>query len=76
MPAILSGKTSEWQMILSGIASIVFGILLIVLPGSGALAIVWLLGSYALLFGILTLMLAFRLRGMPETISHSATGAA
>jgi hypothetical protein len=36
----------------------------------------WLLGSSALLVGILTLMLAFRLRGMPETISHSATGSA
>jgi uncharacterized membrane protein HdeD (DUF308 family) len=67
---------NEWLMILSGSASIVFGILLLVLPDAGALAIVWLLGSSALLVGILTLMLAFRLRGMPETISHSATGSA
>ena len=61
-------------MILSGVVSIVFGIVLIVLPGPGALSIVWLLGSYALIFGILTLMLSFRLRGMRETLGRRLTG--
>jgi uncharacterized membrane protein HdeD (DUF308 family) len=65
---------NEWLMILSGIVSIVFGVLLIVQPGPGALSIVWLLGAYALLFGILTLMLSFRLRGMRETVGRRMTG--
>ena len=66
---------NEWLLILSGVVSIIFGILLIAQPGAGAISIVWLLGAYALLFGILTLMLAFRLRGMRDTIGHQTTGA-
>ena len=67
---------NEWLLILSGVVSIIFGALLIAQPGAGAIAIVWLLGAYALLFGMLTLMLAFRLRGMRDTIGHQAPGAA
>jgi uncharacterized membrane protein HdeD (DUF308 family) len=63
---------NEWLLILSGVVSIIFGILLIVQPGAGALSIVWLLGAYALLFGILTLMLAFRLRSLRETPARQA----
>ena len=63
---------NEWLMILSGVVSIIFGILLIAQPGAGAIAIVWLLGAYALLFGILTLMLALRLRGMRDTPARQA----
>ena len=62
-------------MILSGIVSIIFGVLLLAQPGAGAIAIVWLLGAYALLFGILTLMFAFRLRGMREKLGRRAAGA-
>jgi uncharacterized membrane protein HdeD (DUF308 family) len=66
---------NEWLMILSGVVSIIFGILLIAQPSVGAIAIVWLLGAYALLFGILTLLLAFRLRGMRNPIGRQAPGA-
>jgi uncharacterized membrane protein HdeD (DUF308 family) len=66
---------NEWLLILSGVVSIIFGALLIAQPGAGAISIVWLLGAYALLFGILTLMLAFRLRGMRDTIGSQATRA-
>jgi uncharacterized membrane protein HdeD (DUF308 family) len=66
---------NEWLLILSGVVSIIFGILLIAQPSAGAISIVWLLGAYALLFGILTLMLAFRVRGMRDTLGRQATGA-
>jgi uncharacterized membrane protein HdeD (DUF308 family) len=65
---------NEWLMILSGVVSIIFGALLIAQPGAGAISIVWLLGAYALLFGILTLMLAFRVRSMRDTMGRQATG--
>ena len=67
---------NEWLLILSSVVSIIFGILLIALPGPGALSIVWLLGSYALIFGILTLVLSFRLHGMRDTLGRTAPGAA
>jgi uncharacterized membrane protein HdeD (DUF308 family) len=66
---------NEWLMILSGVVSIVFGALLIAQPGAGAISIVWLLGGYALMFGILTLMLAFRVRSMRDLVGRHATGA-
>jgi uncharacterized membrane protein HdeD (DUF308 family) len=56
--------TGEWLMVLSGLASIVFGVLLVIFPSGGALALTWLIGIYAILFGILFIILAFRLRGM------------
>lgn len=53
----------EWLLGLSGILSVVFGVLLSIWPGSGAVAIAWLIGIYAILFGMLLIVLAFRLRG-------------
>lgn len=65
---------NEWLLILSGVVSIIFGALLIAQPGVGAISIVWLLGAYALLFGILTLMLALRVRGLHDTMGRQAPG--
>ncbi|HYM92486.1 MAG TPA: DUF308 domain-containing protein, partial [bacterium] len=39
------------------------GLLLLFRPATGALAVVWLIGTYALVFGVLLLVLGFRLRG-------------
>src|SRR6266545_3769657 len=63
---------NEWLLILSGVVSIIFGALLIAQPDAGAISIVWLLGAYARLFGILTLMLALRLRGIHDTLARQA----
>jgi uncharacterized membrane protein HdeD (DUF308 family) len=56
--------TNEWLLILSGAASVIFGLILIIFPGTGALALVVVIGIYAIIFGILLLVLAWRLRGM------------
>lgn len=53
----------EWWLILGGIASVVFGALLVIYPGAGALAVIWLIGIYAVIFGITVLMLGVRLKG-------------
>ena len=53
--------TNEWLLGLSGLASVLFGIVAMVTPGAGALAIVWLIGVYAIVFGVLQLGLAYRL---------------
>jgi uncharacterized membrane protein HdeD (DUF308 family) len=54
---------NEWWMIVSGIASVIFGIALLVAPGAGALALIWVIAVYAIIFGVVLLGLAFRLRG-------------
>jgi uncharacterized membrane protein HdeD (DUF308 family) len=57
----------EWLMVLSGILSILFGVALVVNPGAGALAVVWLIGAYAIAFGVLMIALGFRLRRWSRT---------
>lgn len=64
----------EWLLIMSGIASLIFGLLLAIWPGAGALAVLWIIGAYIVFFGILQLILAFRLRNWrrsePSTLTN------
>jgi uncharacterized membrane protein HdeD (DUF308 family) len=62
---------NEWLLALSGVVSIVFGVLMFLQPGAGALAVVWLIGSFAIFFGILLIALGFRLKGLA---GRTATG--
>jgi len=54
----------EWLLVLSGIASIVFGALVFLFPAAGALALVWLISLYAFVTGVLLLTLSFRARSL------------
>jgi len=58
--------TGEWLLVLAGVASVVFGIVLLVNPFAGALAVVWLIGAYAIVFGLLLTILGFKLRGLMQ----------
>ena len=50
----------EWLLVLNAIISIVFGFLILAFPAAGTFALVWMIGVYALLTGILLLSLAWR----------------
>jgi uncharacterized membrane protein HdeD (DUF308 family) len=54
----------EWALIIGGALSVLFGVILAVIgPVAGLLSLIWLIGIYALLFGILMLITAFQVRG-------------
>ena len=59
----------EWLLVLSGVLSILFGLALIVNPGAGALAVIWLIGAYAIAFGVLLIVLGFKLRSWSRSMS-------
>jgi uncharacterized membrane protein HdeD (DUF308 family) len=54
---------NEWWLVLSGVLSVLFGLVLVFAPMAGVLALIWVLGAYAILFGIMLVMLSFRLKG-------------
>jgi|SRR5579885_46307 uncharacterized membrane protein HdeD (DUF308 family) len=56
--------SGEFWLLVGGLASIVFAIILMTHPGAGALALIWVIGIYALLFGIALLALSLRVRGL------------
>jgi uncharacterized membrane protein HdeD (DUF308 family) len=58
----IDGRHGRWWLALNGIASIVFGVLAIVAPLAGAVVLTWWIGAFALVFGVLLIILAFRLR--------------
>jgi uncharacterized membrane protein HdeD (DUF308 family) len=58
----------EWRLVIGGLASVVFGALLVIYPGAGILAVIWLIGIYAVIFGIAFLMLGFHLKGLADEL--------
>src|SRR5512138_951359 len=63
---------NEWSLGLGGLASVIFGVLLVVWPRSGLVAISWIVGIYAIFFGVMLLMLGSRLRGLNKSIQQRA----
>ena len=68
--AIQLRKMIENEVIvgLSGLVSVIFGILLILQPAVGALSLVWMIGGYAMIFGAMLLVLASRLRALNQPV--------
>jgi uncharacterized membrane protein HdeD (DUF308 family) len=61
----------RWWLALGGLASIVFGVLLVIAPMIGALVLTWWLGAYALVFGVAMLIVAIRLRSKFHALAQA-----
>ncbi len=57
----------EWYLILGGLISVLFGIGVMMAPGAGALALLWVIGIYAVVIGVIMVGLAFRLKKLAHS---------
>ncbi|KAB1070666.1 HdeD family acid-resistance protein [Methylobacterium planeticum] len=62
----------RWWLVLGGVISVLFGLALLINPGMSAVVLTWWLGGYALAFGVMLVILAFRLRGRHEEAGRPA----
>jgi uncharacterized membrane protein HdeD (DUF308 family) len=62
LAAAVRTEEGRWWLILGGAAATAFGILMILAPLAGAVVLTWWLGSFALVFGVALIILAFKLR--------------
>ena len=53
---------NEWMLGASGALSVLFGVLMIIRPGAGAVAVAWMIGAYSIAFGVLLIALGVRLK--------------
>jgi uncharacterized membrane protein HdeD (DUF308 family) len=61
--------TGEGWLVLSGLLSVAFGVLLVVRPGAGILSVLWLVAAYAIAFGALLIVLSFRMRRLLREVT-------
>ena len=63
--------SNEWLLILAGLASVAFGVLLVARPGAGALAVLSLIAAFAFVLGIMLVALAIRARSFASQLSRA-----
>src|SRR6266545_3845974 len=67
--------TGGWVLALSGIISILFGLMMLIYPAAGALVVIWFIGLYAFVTGVTLLVFAFSLRRWTSVSEQSVLGA-
>jgi len=60
----------EFWLGLGGLVSIAFGILLVVFPGDGLVSLVWLVGAWAIAFGVSSFGVSYRLHEINSVVEH------
>jgi uncharacterized membrane protein HdeD (DUF308 family) len=63
--------SGELWLVIGGIVTVLFGAYLVIFPGAGLLSLVWLVGIWAIVFGITSMVVAWRLRGVHQQILQS-----
>ena len=52
----------EWLLVLGGLISVLFGAFVLAQPGAGMMAMLWVIATYAVIFGVLMVLLAFKVK--------------
>jgi uncharacterized membrane protein HdeD (DUF308 family) len=67
--------SGEWLLALSGVASVIFGLLLALFPAAGALAIALWVGVYMFVAGVILIALGIRMRGYARELGYGGAPA-
>ena len=68
-----SGAKGKWMLGLSGLLSVILGLILVFRSGAGVLALIWIIGAYAIITGITLSTLAFTVRSEEKQAQRSGT---
>ena len=66
----------EWVLYLTGAVSILFGIVIVLQPETGAVSVVWMIASWAIIIGLLRIFFAFFVRNLKDEIGDRIRGEA
>ena len=66
----------EWWLILSGLASVLFGVIVMARPGAGAMAMLWVIAAWSVIVGVFLVILSFRARGFGKLLTEAKGDAA
>ncbi|HYH12417.1 MAG TPA: DUF308 domain-containing protein [Thermomicrobiales bacterium] len=64
--------TNEWILIANGALSLVLGVAFMIFPGAGAVSLIWLIALYIILFGVLLIVVGWKLRGVLRELQAEA----
>ena len=65
-------KDTRWLMVIGGILSLIVGSIFVIEPYDGAVALVWVIGLFTMIYGIIFIVLGFRLHGTQSKASTTA----
>lgn len=66
--------SNEWLLLALGALSVLFGLLLVIWPSPGILALIWMLALWAVAFGVVEILLALRLRALRNKLGQRLAG--
>ncbi|MCS3928838.1 uncharacterized membrane protein HdeD (DUF308 family) [Bradyrhizobium elkanii] len=73
----LNVEHGRWWLVLGGLLSLAYGVLLIITPLIGAIVFTWWLGAYALVFGVALVIFSLKLRSRQhDRVNPTAVGTA
>lgn len=64
---------NEWWLILAGFVSVAFGVIFFLRPVAGALVLLWWIGTFAIIFGILLIAFSFRVKRWDRHVTFRPT---
>ena len=66
----MGGAESRWLLGITGVLSIMLGVLLLGSPGAGGSSILWTIGVYAIVFGVMLFALGLRMLSVERRVAH------